>query len=70
MMEPPSQDRVRAVKADLGNKAEVEALFEGEKVDGVFALQYVSLPPVFQSQPTRFGWNPGNGSREISLTGK
>jgi hypothetical protein len=41
MVEPPAHDRVRAVKADLGNRAEVEKLFEGEKVDGVFALQCV-----------------------------
>lgn len=37
------ENRLKRVKADLGNKEEMEGLFEGEEVGGVFALQWVSL---------------------------
>ncbi|WWD17528.1 hypothetical protein CI109_101969 [Kwoniella shandongensis] len=43
IVEPPNhgitdKNRLRTVKADLGKIEEVKGLFEGEKVDGVFAL--------------------------------
>ncbi|ODO08901.1 NAD-dependent epimerase/dehydratase [Cryptococcus wingfieldii CBS 7118] len=43
IVEPPShgitdKNRLVAVKADLGKIKEVEGLFKGEKIDGVFAL--------------------------------
>jgi hypothetical protein len=46
---PPTLDqdekRYKAVKADLGDIKQVESLFEGEEVGGVFALQYVAFLP-------------------------
>jgi hypothetical protein len=44
IVEPPkltSDERLKVVKCDLGDIKQVEALFEGEKIGGVFALQYV-----------------------------
>jgi hypothetical protein len=44
IVEPPkltSDKRLKVVKCDLGDVKQVEALFEGEKIGGVFALQYV-----------------------------
>ncbi|WVF71767.1 hypothetical protein IAT40_006575 [Kwoniella sp. CBS 6097] len=43
IVQPPNhgiddEKRLKSVKADLGDKAQLEALFEGEKVGGVFAL--------------------------------
>lgn len=42
IVEPPkltSDGRLRVVKCDLGDIKQVEGLFEGEKIGGVFALQ-------------------------------
>lgn len=43
VVQPPApikdESRLRVVKADLGDPKEVKALFEGEKVGGIFALQ-------------------------------
>jgi nucleoside-diphosphate-sugar epimerase len=43
IVQPPAliedTKRLRCVKSDLGDKAQVEALFEGEEIGGVFALQ-------------------------------
>lgn len=33
------EKRLKVVKADLGDKAQVKALFEGENIGGVYALQ-------------------------------
>jgi len=33
------EQRLKVVKADLGDKAQVQALFDGEEVGGVYALQ-------------------------------
>jgi nucleoside-diphosphate-sugar epimerase len=44
IVEPPkltSDERLKVVKCDLGDLKQVEGLFEGEKIGGVFALQYV-----------------------------
>jgi hypothetical protein len=44
IVEPPkltSDERLKVVKCDLGDVKQVEGLFEGEKIGGVFALQYV-----------------------------
>jgi len=44
IIEPPkltSDERLKVVKCDLGDIKQVEGLFEGEKIGGVFALQYV-----------------------------
>lgn len=40
IIEPVRLDeRMKVVKADLGDVEQVKALFEGEKVGGIFALQ-------------------------------
>lgn len=42
IVEPPrltSDERLKVVKADLGDVNQVKALFEGEKIGGIFALQ-------------------------------
>lgn len=45
IIEPPrlidDEKRLKVVKCDLGDMKQVEALFEGEKIGGIFALQYV-----------------------------
>lgn len=45
VVQPPAptkdESRLKVVKADLGDVNEVKALFEGEKVGGIFALQWV-----------------------------
>lgn len=44
IIEPSQTDkRVKAVKADLGDVKQVEGLFEGQKIGGIFALQCVSF---------------------------
>lgn len=47
IVEPPKltdDERLKVVKCDLGDIKQVEALFEGEKIGGIFALQYVPSP--------------------------
>ena len=47
IIEPPKltrDERLKVVKCDLGDIKQVEGLFEGEKIGGVFALQYVHPP--------------------------
>lgn len=43
IVEPPrvidDEKRLKVVKADLGDEKQVEALFEGEEVGGLIALQ-------------------------------
>lgn len=43
IVEPPrfieDEKRLRVVKADLGDEAQIKGLFEGEKVGGLIALQ-------------------------------
>jgi hypothetical protein len=45
IIEPPrlidDEKRLKVVKCDLGDKEQVEGLFAGEKIGGIFALQYV-----------------------------
>jgi hypothetical protein len=42
IVEPPkltSEERLKVVKCDLGDVKQVEGLFQGEKIGGIFALQ-------------------------------
>lgn len=42
IVEPPKltqDERLKVVKADLGDVNQVKSLFEGEKIGGIFALQ-------------------------------
>jgi len=45
-VEPPNfgvtdTGKLKTVKADLGDVSQVRALFDGEEIGGVYALQYV-----------------------------
>ena len=58
IVEPPkltSDERLRTVKCDLGDSKQVEGLFEGEKIGGVFALQYVHPTLFIQNADVKVG---------------
>ena len=58
IVEPPkltNDERLRTVKCDLGDIKQVEGLFEGEKIGGVFALQYVHPTSGFQNADVEVG---------------
>jgi len=58
IVEPPkltNDERLRTVKCDLGDIKQVEGLFEGEKIGGVFALQYVHPALFIQNADVKVG---------------